>query len=521
MGIFKNKKTLIIAEIIIFCILAFLVGSAQTVSPFHEDLNLIDEGQFAAWANLMLHGKMMFRDMYIVYGPLFVYPIYLLFKIFSPTAFMVRVFLNFGSIVGIIILNLIMLDLKIKRFGRYLLNFLMILLPILTLRQAIGWISIYLLILIITKKNLFYSFLTGISISATFLISPELGIIVGAFTLLYYVFLLISDLNGIRILKSFFVWIVGLFIPLIIFSLWSYKEGWFLSYLVNTKSVLVDFSGINVPNGQNIPDIFALLPTKFSIFGWLKFLFSKEIYVYYTIIIHIFLLIYLTVRRILNLKLEDDKIIFIILMYGISFLYLYIGRPDFGHLFFGLSPVLLILIYYFDKNIKMATKLPNLAVSLIILLYFLRLIYVNHPQIQKIIDIPSAIVSKPVNPEFVGPILISNSQKNFFLDLQGYMNKNSNKNDNIFIFTDEPMLYLILNRNNATRYVLPYAANTISMRLDLINSLIVNKPKFILIDNKAWAVDGINNEVRLPEVIKYIKSNYKEVENVDGISIFK
>lgn len=84
---FKVKRINIFFEIIFFAILGFFIGSAETLSPFYGNINVIDEGQFAAWANFMLHGKLMFKDMYIVYGPLYVYPLYLLFKFFSPSFF--------------------------------------------------------------------------------------------------------------------------------------------------------------------------------------------------------------------------------------------------------------------------------------------------------------------------------------------------------------------------------------------------------------------------------------------------
>ena len=83
------------------------------------------------------------------------------------------------------------------------------------------------------------------------------------------------------------------------------------------------------------------------------------------------------------------------------------------------------------------------------------------------------------------------------------------------------MLYLILNRDNATKYVLPYLANLKPMREDLTAELKTNKPKFVLYDRSSWVVDDINNIVRLPEVELYIFQNYSKINTINNINIYK
>ena len=83
------------------------------------------------------------------------------------------------------------------------------------------------------------------------------------------------------------------------------------------------------------------------------------------------------------------------------------------------------------------------------------------------------------------------------------------------------MLYLILNRDNATKYVLPYAANLQSMRDSMLQDLKKNKPALIYVDKNAWPVDGINNFIRLPEIAQYIYANYRIINTIDGVQILK
>jgi len=516
-------------EIIFFIALGFFVGSSATVSPFYGDINVIDEGQFAAWANFMLHGKLMFKDMYIVYGPLYIYPLYLLFKFFSPSMFLVRSYLVASSLIGIIPINLIMKELKIKFFSRTIMNLLIVFLPIMLLRQAVAWIALYFLVISINRDKRIYVFLAGLFTSITLLTSPELGIIVGVIFIAYCLLESIFTLNLKKMFFSLVYFALGFILPSVIFVAFSVKEGWFNAYVINTTRVLFDYSGVNVPNGKNLPNIFILIPFGKSIFSWIKFVFSKEIFIYYVFILHLLFILYLTIKFVLRKFNDTDKKLLLIVLFGIFLQYLLIGRPD--HYFFSLSPILLLSVFYFNKSLiylkakNLPTKAKNqtfFAIVLLVLSIFsLRYLYVNHPQIENIIHIPSAVINTPNNPQFIGRIVISKKQQKLFGDLQSFVDDNSSPKDNIFVFSDEPALYLILNRDNATKYVVPFGSNLKSMRIDMLNELKNNDPKFILIDKNAWNVDDISNVKRLPEIVIYIKQNYALFKTVDGVMFYR
>jgi len=529
MDFFKSQKIIFALELLFFSLLAFFIGSPATTSPFYGDLNVIDEGQFAAWGNFMLHGKQLFKDMYVVYGPLYVYPVYILFEMFSPSAFLVRCYLIAGSIVGIIAMNFVMKELKIGILARYIMNLLLIFLPIMFLRQGMGWISLYLLILMATRKKVAYSFLTGLFAALTLLVTPDIGIIIGVIIGLYFMYHLFTHSEWRKISRHLAYWALGYGIPLILFFIWAGAEGWLQAYLFGTIRQLIEFSGMNVPNGQNLPNIFLLMPSGTQFYLGIKFLASEELLIYYVIALHIVLLSYWTIKIILKEFSYNDKKLFPIFLFSISLLYISLRTPDLGHLFFILSPILLLSIYYLEKcfvlikkkSIRIPLKIPYFVIASIILLLFFRLFYLNHPQIIKTLHIPSAIATTPKNPKYVGPIHISDEQRRYFGNLQNFMENASTPHDKIFIFTDEPMLYLIVNRDNATKYVLPFAAVTKTMREDMVNDLKKNRPKYILINNNAWHIDGISNEKRLPEVVQHIRHNYTKTRVIDGFIIYR
>ncbi len=523
MDIIKAQKKIIFFEIVIFCILAFMVGSAQTLSPFFGDINVIDEGQFAAWANQMLHGKLMFRDIYITYGPLFVYPLYLLFKLFSPSVFLVRIYIILGSIFGIIVTNILMLEIGLKRVGRYLMNIMLILLPIMILRQALGFLILYFLILSIRSNSKLIAFATGIFNGLAFLVSPEIGIFTILLTYFYYIVkIFYSKSKTVHILQITKL-SLGLVLVALVFIFWAGVEGWLSGYLSVTKQVLTDFSGINTPNGQNLPDIFNQIPKSIKLVAWIKFLLSKNMFIYYTLMINVYLLLIYTLKLILKKITATDIKLSLILFYSLFLFYSFVGRPDFPHLFFGLAPLLLILSYYFVKSFNEFTtgKKIYLFSTLLIMFFIARLLYINNPQIKNIAKLPHALTVNKANPGYIGPILISQKQEKYFKDLKAYFTVNTTPKDDLFILSDEPVLYFILNRDDATIYDLPYIADLKSMREKMLSELKTAKPKYILYNKHAWAVDEINNVVRLPEISNYIFGNYTLITTIDGEGVYK
>jgi hypothetical protein len=54
---------------------------------------LAEEGEMMAWVNTLLHGGVLSRDVFCLYGPLSVYPVAALFKLFGPSLWVSRVWI--------------------------------------------------------------------------------------------------------------------------------------------------------------------------------------------------------------------------------------------------------------------------------------------------------------------------------------------------------------------------------------------------------------------------------------------
>lgn len=522
----KIKKKSLIIEILVIVFFSFFVGSALVINPFFGDINLIDEGQFGAWANHMLLGKHMYRNILIPYGPFYIYPFYLLFKFLGASAFIVRIILLcMNTIFGILVVNIVLYKLNISRITRWLTLAILLVVPGISIRLGIGLVVFLFTLKSSKSKNILLSFLNGILIASAFLISSEMGITTFFIAVFYYIYIFIVTQTIKLFFKKMLFVILGIIMLFGLFALWSLHEGWFLNYLYTTIDTLSSFSGINSPNGTNFPNP---LLTIFNIRGfvdWIKFVFSKDMLLYWEIFLYISALFYLFVVKILNIT-KNITLIVLITLYGIFSFTILIGRS--GHFFFTLPLAIIIGVYFVDKLIKNILK-SNVKIEkafsfflvIVFLTFLLRIILIFRSNFPKITNLYYLFSFQKDNPKNVGPISISTNQKEYIEFMQNFIWQNTTIDDQIFFLSNEPMMYLLVNRINLTRFDLPYMANTIDKRLEIRDDLNRKLPKYIFQNTKEWNVDEVSNEQRLPEVMEFINNNYSKRIYRNGVAIYK
>lgn len=500
----KDKKYLILETVVIFLI-AFFLGSSLFVTPFFGEINFIDEGQFGAWSYQMLNGKLMYKDIYITYGPLYVYPLFVLFKIFGPSAFLVRLlYVTLNSALGIALVNLLLHQMEFKKVSRWLVIFLLFALPGISLRMSLGFLIIPCLLKAISEKKHLLSFIVGALLSIAFLISPEIGLFSALLVFVFYLYFLIAQADLKFILGKILWTALGSVLVLALFFFWSKGEGWFSSYMEVTKDVLISFSGINSPNGTAFPNPLKL---GYSIF-------SKEMLLYWELFFYLITSLYLFVKTAMKTISKHDRFLIFLSLYGLLLYVILIGRS--GHFFFTL-PILIIIAVYFAQELflilvnihkKYLERILALTLLIIILAFSIRLFLIFRPHFSKIASLLISTTKPRDNPKGVGPILISNTQKEKIKNMQNFISENTTREEKVFFVNDEPMMYLLVDRSNPTRFDLPYIANTKEKRMEILNDLIEKKPKYIFENIDAWAVDGISNIRRLPEIVEFLKKNY-------------
>jgi hypothetical protein len=199
-----------------------------------------------------------------------------------------------------------------------------------------------------------------------------------------------------------------------------------------------------------------------------------------------------------------------------------------GTFFFTFSPIIVIAGFFSNKLLSLQKKgsvfesrILSRTIIIIFILSLLRSFLIFRPYYSKIIELPKVFFETNTVLR-LGHISISNTQKNYIQSVQKFIRENTVSSDYVFFLTDEPMMYMFVDRLNPTRFDLPFVGNTMDKRLEILQSLKNKKPKYIIEDTKAWAVDGINNRQRLPEVSSYINSNYFRRTIIgDGVVVYE
>lgn len=523
-----EKKNKIILGITLGLILLFLLiyGSGGFVSPFYGDINLIDEGQFASWISRMNFGGHLYKDVYAAYGPLYIYPLYIFNLVFEPSVFLIRmVYGVFGVFLAILIAVSIFRKLRIPVLFQILPLFLLTFVPAFGVRQAIGLLTILLVYILFEKNKLSWGIAAGISLACSFLISVDTGIFALLTCSVLIIFEVISSKNLKIVIKNLIAILSGALTVFLLFFAWSYYEGWFVSYVTSTINDLTTYSGINLPIGQKNVNPLRILDNTESLFAIVKFIFSKGVMLYWIYLFYLVIFIFLTIKFIRNKFINSDKLIFMICVFGFLLSTVLLGRN--GHITYVTPPIFILFgfilneinkKFIFSKEVK--DKFILVFFVFVILIFSERLVLIYRPNFHLIYKIPFTIFDNKNNPAYVGNILISNNQKRSFQDLKEYVDKNINPNDEIFFFSNEPMMYLVVGRRNTNKYDLPEVASLKEKRLEILNSLIAKKPKYVIEDKNAWSVDGISNRRRLPEVYEYILKNYTK-EDYGQFIIYK
>src|ERR1700691_5822605 len=131
----KKQKIIILIELIFILLFLFTIGSGNVVSPIYGDINVLDEGQFGAWLSHLFAGGYLYKDTYAAYGPLYIYPLYILARIFSPTVFLIRiVYIVIDVFLAVITVQVILREMKIPYFLQIFCIVLLLIVPALSMR---------------------------------------------------------------------------------------------------------------------------------------------------------------------------------------------------------------------------------------------------------------------------------------------------------------------------------------------------------------------------------------------------
>lgn len=497
-------------------ILAILVlGFASIYSNiFLTPLNFIDEGQFLSWVTNMSSGKSMFKQIYITYGPLYVYLYYILINFFSLNILQLRIaFAVINVLLGCSVIFLILMSLRVeKKISIAASAYSLLLIPLYSIRQSAGLMAIYFLILSLESQQKSLSILTGILILISILISPEIGIYTLLVSITVYLLKLIVDKNvKDNLEKAIFIFVGFCGFLLLLFST-SFFGDWFLDYTKVTLDVFNSLGGELSPIGKDFPRLFEILNSENKIYGLL----SQRALILWVLIFNIILIIVNLIFFVeMKFNINHQKF-FAVSLFAIFISTTLIGRNGFGHVYFVL-PAITIPIFFFINLLYKKSKKQALDVILILILTFflVRFVSINRPTILRIFTLNTEKATARIEG-----VIVENYRLEDIRGLSEFVSNNIEKNEPVFFLKDEPAMYYLIQRRNATSFDLPFIASAIDKRYKMLDELKQSQVKYLFENNNSWDVDEIENRERLPEIDNYINKNFVKCERIGSIQIY-
>lgn len=548
----------------------------------NRGIDMFHEGERLAPLNEMMHGGVVFKDIYVQHG-LFqnAYLAWFGSKIFEPTLMGLRSFEQILAPLGYVAIYL--LGLQVFR-GGIITAFLCFLIVSgsnfhVSPRHSLGLIGFAFIASYLTfhkrigatelskkaeqSRNRFSSLiftsgwkliLSGFFTSLAFWYSTEVGLYtLGAITLFLLIYCLQkSDLFHIRI-YPIISYTLGLLIGFLPVAIYFLSHGALYDLFWNTyiqcKYQLATW-GLRFPSFSGT---MAILTEQ----GWIAFILSGSFRWYLPICVFVVTGVYLTYRRLSGRSVfdVDSLILLLLLLGGIAFFRTALGRSDGGHLNYGSTFLWLILLFPFDRCISsisdkffgerndagLFTRISLLAdrmrwqriikpIYLLIIPLLICMWYIGeiHNPIsdfrgdfQRLIQNPLKRNLAPEELERAGSVDIPDNQVEQIQQVVEYIQELTHANERIFDFTSQGAYYFFANRPSVTRFHMVSYASTPGMQEEVIAALERDQTRLVIFKTGGWFdnVDGIRVEERHPLIAEYLRENYEFAIDINNTEI--
>lgn len=577
-----NRIRLVLRFGILYIVLPIFIYLLIYNPNINRGIDMFHEGERLAPLNEMLHGGVVFKDIYVQHG-LFqnAYLAWFGSKIFEPTLMGVRSMERVLVPLGYIAIYL--LGLHVFRGGIFtaFLCFLIVSGSNFSVspRHGLGLIAFAFVASYLThhnRKGLYadgiaqgenrYSLISllftsgwkltvsGIFTSLAFWYSTEVGLYtLGAIS----VFLLIYSLQksiDLRIRPLPFIgYVIGLLVGFLPVAIYFLSHGALDDLIWNTyiqcKYQLATW-GLRFPT----------LTTTLAIIsedGWKAFFLSGKFRWYLPICVYTITGVYLTYRRLSGRSVFDEVSLklLLLLLGGIAFFRTALGRSDGGHLTYGSTFLWLIILFPFDRGISnifdtffngkreggILSRLSSLTdrsrwrrvIKPICLLMIPIIVcgwYIGevHNPIRTFKGRYRSVINNPFDRslaseelERAGRVDIPDDQVEQIQQVVAYIQENSEPHEKIFDFTSQGAYYFFANRPSVTRFHMVSYASTPGMQNEVVSALEQDQTRLVIFKTGGWFdnVDGIPVEERHPIIAAYLEKNYGLAIDINNTEI--
>lgn len=353
----ETKKTFkIIGKIVDYFVLPVFIFFICYDPEFYSGFLITnDEGIHLALVNSILHGKVIYRDIFFMYGPLLVYLPALLMKIFTPSLIFFRGFVHIGSIFTLIMAYFLSRAVIKTRFFVFLLTWLLLTTKVHAfwssrwggMRAGVGFLALIVIIVYLKRKKRHWLGFGGVLTGICFLFSQDIGICVFLSSLAC---LAVSNFFhsslGIRdYFKEALIYVIGFIISTLPFFIYALSVGALLPYL---KTCFIDVP-FKFPKFFVTRYPFLPFPKTLAMAAWHSYFVSRTFYFYGSIFIYCLGAIYLVVKVIKKKLTTSDLCMLLVFSFGVVLLKLATRQLYGGQFNMAAPPILITLIFLMEK----------------------------------------------------------------------------------------------------------------------------------------------------------------------------
>lgn len=521
-------------------VLLAMIIAVITLQPYfmHGSINFFEIGQYLPQINELFYGKALYRDMFVMRGPLEILMPMSMMALFGKYIGVLNAYFYFGTVLTLIMYAIFALKIFRTRGFAYLFTLVLVARTFPWscynawggIRFGFGILAILLASIFLKRRNLFWLFLAGAVSSLAFWTSFEMGafsfISVAAALCLYGHF----ETKGIRgVLKDISVYMTGGLIASLPFLIYLFSQKAFIPYIQTTKVVLTGMTKIfdsslcfNTP--RNFREfLLALSPFNHNFKYTLPFLFYGCVCVY------------LWKRFIKNKISTADISIILVSIYG---LLLYRGAfrdiegPQYR---MALQPLLLVMFFYLERiygyagSTKPSGRIKKALAMLLIITIPLYSVLFSLSKYNKRFFIFKEIRSLVLNRKRLGisftepgPTMLKASRAKGVIvpkleaeEIDGvvdYISSRAESRDIVFTFPDLGVYNFLTDRHPLGRFhTAEFSFMDPAWFREFFSELENKKPRFVICAREYSSIAPFRSKVEgyLDKIDKYLSENYE------------
>lgn len=528
-----------------------LIVSLVTLQPYfkHGAINFYETGQYFPQINEVFHGRVLYRDMFVMRGPLEMLMPAFLMKLFGKHISLLSAYFYFGTVLTLIIYAICSLRLFSTRLFSYLFTLVLTARTFTRvcfaiwggIRFGFGILAILLAINFLRRKKTIWLILAGMATSLGFLTSVEIGVFSFISIFVMFCFLVYCEKNINEALKHMLIYLMGTFVVCVPFILYLFFHNAFIYYISTLKIVIFRMTDVfNASLVFSTPADFKDFLLAFSPWNH-NFKYTLPFFFYFFIGIYLF-------RKIITKKITvPDISILLIFIYGV-FLYKGAFRDIEGPQYrMALQPLLLIMFFYLERIYIHIKKIrPRFSLKKILVWFFIFLVpfysvgfslYKYNKRFFIFKELKSLIVYRrhidipytdpeplAIKSERAKGVIVPGHQVRDIDAVVSYITSNTEKREIVFTYPDLGTYNFLFDRPPLGRF---YTAEFSFMHPqwfeELISDLESKKPRFIVTTNDFSRLEQFRPTVGtyLDQIHEYLAKNYKTVESYTRVKILE